>query len=481
MRNVPTLGEALANVPPAPMFTVGDTVAVPSYQYPAVGSVPRLFNDKMSERLSVKDFGAVGDGITDDTAAIQAALDRARILRGTAYLPIGRYLITASLTVGANNQPCALIGESKFGSLIVNNCPPGNPSFDQSGCQYFTLENFGILGEAGFPNEAIYMSGSAYGRMAQLFLCPDGNGIHMVNTSSIDILHCDFWPSGQNGGASYTSINNVQHAVLADGIGVDVVNHVKIIGLNPGVMTTIANGGSYIKWNTVLGSTNVIVRDTELEGPHGNAATDRGIDFSNVNGFTIQDSYTENSNILLTNCRNGNLLQLEGGSGMTIVVIAGVAIVARVCVGDGMSIDAASTMCGARDCLFQGAMGYSNLGIYYPIMNSENLSTGSVVQQGMIVPAVGIAPTRIYTISGGSIGGIFGIWGTDGLGNNFYDTIAYRIGGANPPVPLVQTTLGGIPAARTYTVVGGPLGIALTMGAGVYNILVFPTEIGIGG
>lgn len=49
--------------------------------------------------LSVKDFGAQGDGVTDDTAALQAAVDAASTAGGgTLYIPAGRYILTDALT-----------------------------------------------------------------------------------------------------------------------------------------------------------------------------------------------------------------------------------------------------------------------------------------------------------------------------------------------------------------------------------------------
>jgi hypothetical protein len=50
----------------------------------------------------VKDFGAVGDGVTDDTAAIQAAIDSLPANGGTVYLPLGTYLVS---TLNFPNDP----------------------------------------------------------------------------------------------------------------------------------------------------------------------------------------------------------------------------------------------------------------------------------------------------------------------------------------------------------------------------------------
>jgi hypothetical protein len=72
------------------------------------GAVTRTLQDKGRESVSVKDFGAVGDGVTDDTAAVQNAIAAAQAVSGAVKFPYGTYKITSSLTVG--NQ-VDIIGE----------------------------------------------------------------------------------------------------------------------------------------------------------------------------------------------------------------------------------------------------------------------------------------------------------------------------------------------------------------------------------
>src|SRR5919199_1406504 len=47
--------------------------------------------------IDVKDHGAVGDGTTDDTTAIQAAATAAA--NGVLYLPAGRYRVTGTINL----------------------------------------------------------------------------------------------------------------------------------------------------------------------------------------------------------------------------------------------------------------------------------------------------------------------------------------------------------------------------------------------
>jgi hypothetical protein len=78
-----------------------DTAALADTDYIAVdqpAQTGRLtlgdLRDQMGGSISVKQFGAVGDGVTDDTAAIQAAMDTGQ----RVYIPVGDYLCSSQLT-----------------------------------------------------------------------------------------------------------------------------------------------------------------------------------------------------------------------------------------------------------------------------------------------------------------------------------------------------------------------------------------------
>ena len=116
-------------------------VTASNYTYP--GGVQQTVQARLEQRVSVKDFGAVGDGVTDDTAAIQAAIDfRASIgAGGTVWLPNGNYVTTAPIHLRA--QGIILAGESKFMARLYANHTSG-PAVRiwRTGCQ---LRDFQII------------------------------------------------------------------------------------------------------------------------------------------------------------------------------------------------------------------------------------------------------------------------------------------------------------------------------------------------
>jgi len=69
------------------------------------GTTARTLADRYGEITNVKDYGAVGDGATDDRAAIQAAITDA-VLQNTfaVYFPPGDYIVEAELDIPATDD-----------------------------------------------------------------------------------------------------------------------------------------------------------------------------------------------------------------------------------------------------------------------------------------------------------------------------------------------------------------------------------------
>jgi len=92
-----------------PKFDLKDGGATPT------GAINRPINEKLSEAVSVMDFGAVGDGATDDTTAIQNAIKALGTTGGTITFENGKtYLISAPLLLPTkiilNGNNCRLTG-----------------------------------------------------------------------------------------------------------------------------------------------------------------------------------------------------------------------------------------------------------------------------------------------------------------------------------------------------------------------------------
>ena len=69
--------------------------------------------------INVKDFGAVGDGVTDDTAAVQAAVNALPAVGGSLTFPqtsAGIYLLSSKPTVGSKKIVCKFEGEAVLSS-----------------------------------------------------------------------------------------------------------------------------------------------------------------------------------------------------------------------------------------------------------------------------------------------------------------------------------------------------------------------------
>lgn len=103
--------------------TAGNTDTVTGVN--ANNPVVRTLQDKLDDFVNVKDFGAGADGVSDDTDAIQRALDNTFSLDDTpttrthrrVYFPAGKYKITGTINVPPG---VTLIGDGRAMTRIIN-------------------------------------------------------------------------------------------------------------------------------------------------------------------------------------------------------------------------------------------------------------------------------------------------------------------------------------------------------------------------
>jgi hypothetical protein len=101
--STPTIGTLTgANISVTNFLASNATITNLNYTAPYANSVSQTVTSKLGQYISVKDFGAKGDGTTDDTVAIQNAVTTAA---GTPiYFPTGTYVITSSIKWETTSQ-----------------------------------------------------------------------------------------------------------------------------------------------------------------------------------------------------------------------------------------------------------------------------------------------------------------------------------------------------------------------------------------
>lgn len=148
------------------------------------GAVATTVRDALDDVVSVKRFGAVGDGVADDSAAIQAAIDAVEAEGGgTVYFPVGTYSIQLSLTPKSN---VSYRGEGELSVLKITTTPGPTYIFNQAltDLDGVVWDGLAFDGAANYPTNTDYVQTYANKNTAIR--------IGGVKASNIVIRNCHF-------------------------------------------------------------------------------------------------------------------------------------------------------------------------------------------------------------------------------------------------------------------------------------------------
>jgi hypothetical protein len=285
-----TLAAAIAGVPGQ---DVSNAVAEPTG-----GVGQRRVADLLSDAISVESFGALGDGVTDDTSAFEAALASGRVVRldGRVYVVNGPLTITGST---------ALIGVAPETVLLrANVVAPGTwiycnaPSFVSKGvtfnagglagtgsavfgvgpeCVSVFFDQCGFVNAAGAAGHGLLIAGSAN---VSLRLCAmnsnGGDGICVESASFLRIIGSKCLNNGGNGITIPPSIPHIicDNTISGNQVGVSMGDWaVEALNAAPCFQSEISGNrcAGNAQWGIAVACNGALVHGNSLIGNGGPA------------------------------------------------------------------------------------------------------------------------------------------------------------------------------------------------------------------
>lgn len=300
------------------------TITSKSIGHRATGGVRRSVSDKIGEFVSVKDFGAVGNGVADDTAAVQAAINASSKI----HLPPGNYKITSTLlyhTVGYSTA-LTIIGSGMYTSGFTFAFNTGQPLLRLDGCssQLYQFQNGGTLQDfyvvpaggyaidtQGAAIELIGVWNSSISRVridgvrgdgirvplrADLNVNPDAYATINLKVSHCRIINCSGLGVHGDGGVSFGSPTFEQCY-----IGINAKGGLLLGGHQP----TIKGGSVFSNGKGAVGAAGIYFKRIH----------------TNINGVSVRNVELDNNKlcqILLSGVANGEIVDNRMNSWETV-------------------------------------------------------------------------------------------------------------------------------------------------------------------
>lgn len=334
-----------------PKFDLKNGTATPD------GAINRPINEKIEEIVSVKDFGAKGDGTTDDTTAFINALAAST----SVYVPVGIYKITDALEIPVDTK---LYGTNRQATTLTH---------------AFNGDMINMLAGASLVGLTINGDGANY--TGQGVTCLEDNGRQVIQDCTIYnfAAACIYFES-LAGSQSVTS--NVIAYQLNGTSGSDKYAIViqdtgsQVVGAVPRVFTQIESAGFC---SFFFGSTN---------------------DVFVTSSFIADLKYTINSiGVFISNCRIANQTALTVNG--AVHVISGCDIAPQITLGDTVGGLKANTLTITGNT-YNSPPIIDNFGVANIIEQSPQAYTCTLTSSGT-APVLGNGTiAAVYTRLGGS-------------------------------------------------------------------------------
>ena len=441
--------------------------------------VPSNWLDKGSAVFNVKAYGAAGNGIADDTAAIAAAIAAASAVGAGACVlfPAGSYLLSSTLTV---NAPIDFLG---YGAQILATNGTFNLFTLQLGASLATISGltfiggavdntttqFGIFTLLGNVPTGVTVQNCIFGSTGSI---APNNGIK-CDTAANDWLvqGCQFinlW--GAISGTGYGVLLGAalrtrvianrftgttgrgRHGVyVSAGSSYCEVGHNVIVGHGGDGIAIFSSGieaacaYNHVHDNMVVGCSSLANTDSggiECDGIVSyNSIVDNTIISSTVNGITVTDGGSSGNN--LGTVVAGNRVFLSGSQGIAVLGAQSAVVMNNVV------YNASQTSSGVTDGIHLSSSGSFGTQLANANLFIGNKSYGSMQRWAFRIDSTSPTPTNT-TISGN-------FWGTGTSGTFTLNSIAAALSGNTDDVELPQAQAvlamdAGLAAASANTV-----------------------------